>query len=338
MKSLLLTAAVIMGFTSASLAQNLPGYVPTNGLVGWWPFNGNANDESGNGNNGTVNNSTLTADRSGNSNNAYSFDGVDDWILIPSSSSLDNISLVTFNFWMKSSQQTNAQLFKKGNSGVSSSFEQLSFQININSQNQSGFATKYNSNCVPGDGWLNNYSNYNVTDNNWYMITGVIKTDSTLYYINGSLISSVPTPNSSMDICNGGAINLGRNWNNDPDQYLGVLDDIGIWNRALNQEEISNLYNTTITGFSSPFEANTIKVFPNPASDHITIDYGNFAFTNGYNLKIENFLGQPVFQTRISQQSDKISLSNWGGNGLYFVKICDSQGNTIATRKIVLAP
>jgi hypothetical protein len=33
----------------------VPSYVPTNGLVGWWPFNGNANDESGNGNNGTVN-------------------------------------------------------------------------------------------------------------------------------------------------------------------------------------------------------------------------------------------------------------------------------------------
>jgi hypothetical protein len=45
------------------------------GLVAHYPFNGNANDESGNGNNGTVNGATLTTDRFGNMNKAYSFDG-----------------------------------------------------------------------------------------------------------------------------------------------------------------------------------------------------------------------------------------------------------------------
>jgi hypothetical protein len=45
-----------------SFAQ-VPSYVPTNGLVGYWPFNGNANDASVNGNNGTVNGATLTTDR-----------------------------------------------------------------------------------------------------------------------------------------------------------------------------------------------------------------------------------------------------------------------------------
>ena len=58
----------------SSIAQ-VPTYVPTSGLVGWWPFNGNANDESGNGNNGTVNGATLTSDRFGEVNKAYSFDG-----------------------------------------------------------------------------------------------------------------------------------------------------------------------------------------------------------------------------------------------------------------------
>ena len=44
----------------------LPDYVPSNGLLGWWPFSGNADDESGNGRHGTVNGATLTADRNGN--------------------------------------------------------------------------------------------------------------------------------------------------------------------------------------------------------------------------------------------------------------------------------
>jgi hypothetical protein len=55
-KNLLLTTVAIFGLVSISNGQ-VPSYISTNGLVGWWPFNGNANDESGNGNgnNGTVN-------------------------------------------------------------------------------------------------------------------------------------------------------------------------------------------------------------------------------------------------------------------------------------------
>ena len=55
-------------FISQHIVAQVPSYVPTDGLVGYWPFNGNANDESGNGNNGTVNGATLTSDRFGNEN------------------------------------------------------------------------------------------------------------------------------------------------------------------------------------------------------------------------------------------------------------------------------
>jgi hypothetical protein len=49
--------------------------------VGYWPFCGNANDESGNGNDGAVNGATLAEDRFGNAGSAYSFDGLDDYII-----------------------------------------------------------------------------------------------------------------------------------------------------------------------------------------------------------------------------------------------------------------
>ncbi|OIN60058.1 hypothetical protein BLX24_04195 [Arsenicibacter rosenii] len=52
----------------------------TDGLVAYYPFNGNANDESGNNRHGTVHDATLTTDRFGNANKAYAFDGVNDWI------------------------------------------------------------------------------------------------------------------------------------------------------------------------------------------------------------------------------------------------------------------
>jgi hypothetical protein len=88
------------GTTQSIAATNIPSYVPTNGLVGYWPFNGNANDESGNGNNGVVNGATLTADRFGNVGKAYGFNN--NYILIPSSN-LFNSNDLSVSMWVSSS-------------------------------------------------------------------------------------------------------------------------------------------------------------------------------------------------------------------------------------------
>ncbi|MCE2847262.1 MAG: hypothetical protein LW707_09600, partial [Sphingobacteriales bacterium] len=80
---MLTLAAAILFNIHAAKAQSVPSYVPTNGLVGWWPFNGNANDESGNGNHGVVNGAVLTPDRFGFSAKAYSFNGTSNFISIP---------------------------------------------------------------------------------------------------------------------------------------------------------------------------------------------------------------------------------------------------------------
>jgi hypothetical protein len=89
---------------SADEIQSLadPGSIST--PVAYYPFNGNANDESGNGNNGTmIGSPTLTADRFGNTNSAYFFDGVDDHLEIKSPSINDltpeNLSI---SLWFKS--------------------------------------------------------------------------------------------------------------------------------------------------------------------------------------------------------------------------------------------
>ena len=76
---ILLTIIVTISAFGITFGQ-VPSYVPTNGLVGWWPFNGNANDESGNGYNGTVYGAILTTNRVNNSNSAYNYDGINDYI------------------------------------------------------------------------------------------------------------------------------------------------------------------------------------------------------------------------------------------------------------------
>ena len=94
--------------------------------------------------------------------------------------------------------------------------------------------------------------------------------------------------------------------------------------------------NTQITGVNPPNNLNTLKVFPNPASTHITIDYGNFNAMSGYTLTIVNSIGQTVFTTPINQQTSYIDLSTWTGTGIYFVQLFDPQNNTIENRKIVI--
>jgi hypothetical protein len=88
-------------------AQTVPSYVSTTGLVGWWPFNGNATDESGNGLNGNVIGALLTSDRNSLINKAYDFDHTgavlfgsqNDEIYIPYGSIL-NVSNITVSVWV----------------------------------------------------------------------------------------------------------------------------------------------------------------------------------------------------------------------------------------------
>ncbi|MBK7970938.1 MAG: hypothetical protein IPK08_19585 [Bacteroidetes bacterium] len=98
-KQIILTVVLLLQICLVN-SQTLPTYVPSNGLVGWWPFNGNANDESGNGNNGTVYGSTLSNDRFGSTNAAYTFDGIDDYI--SNLLNMNSTDSLTISLWYNS--------------------------------------------------------------------------------------------------------------------------------------------------------------------------------------------------------------------------------------------
>jgi hypothetical protein len=94
-KGKLFSAIIIIVFSNTLFSQ-----IPTNGLVGYWSFSGNANDSSGNNLNGTVNGAVLTADRFGNSSSAYSFDG-NDYISVNDDDLLSfPNNEFTFSFWV----------------------------------------------------------------------------------------------------------------------------------------------------------------------------------------------------------------------------------------------
>ena len=86
-----------------------PAYVPTLGLVGFWPFTGNATDVSGNGNNGIVTGASLSADRFSASNSAYSFNGTTNYISVPSNSTLSGYTDMSISVWINPDALTGIQ-------------------------------------------------------------------------------------------------------------------------------------------------------------------------------------------------------------------------------------
>jgi hypothetical protein len=187
-KSLLLTAVATLGLTAATMAQNVPSYVPTNGLVGWWPFNGNANDESGNNNNGTVNGATLTADRFGNLNKAYSFDGVDDHIEVAHSPTL-NCSVVSVSVWFNTNNFLASNGFgphllsKRESSGWGNSFQ---MNVGINQAQNACWADW----SISGNGGIYYNNSTALNTGNWFNLVYTHDGSNVKLFLNGGLVQT----------------------------------------------------------------------------------------------------------------------------------------------------
>ena len=251
-KSLLITAIAIFGFAIVSMAQTVPSYVPTSGLVGWWPFNGNANDESGNGHNGTpMGGVSLTLDRNGVPNTAYSFDGIDDYIISPTATGYvsDTISL---SFWIN----YNADF---------SYFSLIAFggSPSIRWGAACGYTTlraTVGSVCG-GTGSVLSYT----TSAGWHNVVYVIAGTSQDIYYDGIYVGTESNSLMSSLSCDISNLWFGVDIASAAEYYNGKLDDIGIWNRALDSCEIKDLY------FARPGSCCHISVSNQPTNSSTTI-------------------------------------------------------------------
>jgi uncharacterized protein (TIGR02145 family) len=237
-------------FTTKLYSQSVPSYVPTNGLVGWWGFNGNAQDGSGNGNHGTVNGATLTTDRFGNQSGAYSFDGLDDYIGVATLTNLiHNVQFLTINCNLNSI--SGGVIFGNWISNSSPSGP-IGFFFGITSDNRISISTVGGLQIYSVDtfGFLrsNQWNNLILV----YDGTQTENTNRIKIYINNinypfNFSHTIPTNlgNQSNTTFFGarGANHAGLSI---AGFYDGKLDDIGIWNRALTQQEITNLYNSQL--------------------------------------------------------------------------------------------
>jgi len=314
------------------------------GLLAYYPFNGNANDESGNGNNGFVTGAIPTNDRFDNLNSAYYFDGIDDYIDIRHA--LDSCRSISFWF--------------KPNSIIDSTTSRISLLVR-NTNNENDELTIYFEDQPNYKGKLvfarrighNPHgiaSDTSFWKNQWYHVAAVINPQEGMkLYINGTIQSD--SENSTEPVPVRTEYSAVGRWGNAAVRYFdGVIDDICIYNKALSQTEIDSLYHIgdwPITGIEDGM-ASTITNFklfqnyPNPFNPETNIQ---FTINNPVDVKIYiyNSLGQKIKTLLNKKYTKGTQQAVWNGRNDFDTQVCSGTyfyqiqvGDQVQTKRMIL--
>jgi hypothetical protein len=205
-----------------------------NGLVAYFSFEGNADDLSGNNFHGSIQGARPTADRFGNQNGAYLFDGTDDFI------SLGNVEEMSFGgaesytiaAWVRANERTEGTniIVSKWNGGVLAGW-----YLGVTDERK---AISYR-NVVP---WATTTEEEVTADEFVHLITSYDgEARELMLYINGELVKTQPFGTHPYDQRTPVLIGALHSRNAVANFYQGVIDDIRIYDRLLNEEEITYL-------------------------------------------------------------------------------------------------
>ena len=328
---------LILGIILPTVAQKIPAYVPTNGLVGWWPFNGNANDESGNGNHGKTFKFSDSTDRFGNKKSAIYLNGLDNFIEIPHHSDMNSLPF-SISFWMNSNEQNkNGKLFNKV---CCSSWNGWDIELVSTNQPNKGIwhFEYYNSTCK---GIYQTYCSpvqypsFETHDDKWHHIVFTVDSSIAKVYIDSKLSHSqnwdgLPTaPNSTLPI------NIGRYGQGNFLFYKGFIDDVGLWKKALSNEDVLKLYNSidkTTAEISNKILDNfKICIYPNPTKNIITISN----LKSNSLISITDLNGRKIYESEVINETLNLTLNEIADKGIYFVNLYEN-GIKINSSKIIL--
>ncbi|MEA3544995.1 MAG: LamG domain-containing protein [Thermodesulfobacteriota bacterium] len=246
--------ALMIGFSGAAQA-NLNA-----GLVAYYPFDGNAVDESGNNNHGTEHGGLTYSD--GILGQASSFDGENDYIEVADSRSLQFDSDITISAWCKTTARTGTaqRIITKWSIGSRDSNTQefvLSFDASYSSSNRGKVTFSYSGETV------NAVEETGVDDAEWHHIVATSDGNKSSIYFDGILIDeggfSLTAPNGTNPMYIGGGASSAPMpiyiWN-------GLIDDLRIYNRALSESEIQQLYTASGDPTIEPTTSITVT-YPN---------------------------------------------------------------------------
>jgi gliding motility-associated-like protein len=234
---------------SICCASSTIGQVASNGIVRDYPFTGNANDVSTNALNGTVVGATLTTDRFGTANAAYSFDGsINSYITIPATGL--NTNQYTYSLWASLASHPISQADR---AYFALSIGSTAGDQFINYNNNATFTTPI-INGWGGGGYNTNHPlgfiyQYDTAQlNQWYHLV-VTRTPSVIKsYVNNTLVDSITL--QAGDVAYYGSAALSATIGNRFDKafpFHGKIDDLRLYNIALNASEINTLYTAKAT-------------------------------------------------------------------------------------------
>lgn len=207
--------------------------LPINGLIAYYPFNGNANDESGNGNDGTVYGATLTSDRFTVSNSAYSFDGNLNYISFQNQFFLHSPHDATISIW----------IYDEGDTG------QRSILWSKLEQSDKNRFHLYTDDVINGVQMGFDYREENVslhlicstfmTKSAWHNL--IVTREGNIYrsYLDNQFLNEFSDSNPNLPYSLGWILARDNPYGQ---RFKGKLDDIRIYNRALSEDEIQALY------------------------------------------------------------------------------------------------
>jgi hypothetical protein len=277
---------------------SIPAYANiNNGLVGHYPLNGNANDSSNYGNNGTINSATATTDRFGNPSGALYFDGVDDYVQINTSSSLDTRYSISIFAWINYQGTTDGPIVQYGSDAWGVHFWTLatnnSLYIKPTQRSDTGQpgAVTYNNGCT-GNAWKFVGGTYDYS-------TGIAK-----LYVDGVQVASLSVGQS--EIGTQYLIRFG-NVNFDARKFKGKIDDVRIYNRALSDDDVSQLYNESNPEINNALSFDGINDCVNLGTNIANYFSGRTAMT------IEFWFKGSVFQSavRIQDVTGQYIVAGW---------------------------
>ncbi len=254
----------------------VPSYVPPNGLSGWWPFCGNANDLSLNANNGTNQGALLTNDRFGSVNSAYSFNGTSNFISTNYFGILGS-SARAVSFWAKTIN--NISPMAAVSWGDSQFYPNTGKKFGCEFNYASAGLTVDGADCA-----ITYQTPIAFDDNNWHHYVFQMDSAALLNQVT-VFMDAIPVNTILHNFRGTSTMNTIHNFNvlfgkmdySSPYFFQGSLDDIAIWNRVLTSQEILALYNgaspcSSETGLTELNNQNSLfSLYPNPVSSQLTI-------------------------------------------------------------------
>ncbi len=284
-----------------------------NSLVGHWMFENNVKDSSDHGNDGSISGDPeYVTGIIGNT--ALEFDGDKDYITIPESPDFSMTSF-TLSAWVKISNP------------IPSGWRTI-IEHNRSGSNWFGLWKSNNGNMFHFRWGIDDASDFStsILPDTWYHVAGTYDEfeKAARLYLNGNLDRTIQ--NADMPIATLSALRIGITLQNHED-FVGSIDDVRVYNRALDESEINQLFTVS----SVDFPGNTsydlvpdnyhLSNYPNPFNPKTMINYqlparsGSQPITNYVELNIYNLMGQKV-TTLISmtQSAGKYSIE-WDGSG-----------------------